>query len=151
MRATARQAVTIGTGMAHTVAAKTEAQRAVGLYLADEDDAANIGNPLADIMHRRGDVVGGKLSPDANDFLKALMGVAGYLTKQMQKVGHPAARGEAPAPAPPTQTYPDAPRERAAAPDPGAVAGLPRLSARAAPGRPRRKPARRAARGEEAA
>jgi hypothetical protein len=62
--------VKIGTGMAHTVAAKTEAQKAVGLYLADDDDAANIGNPLADMMHRRGDIVGGKLSPDANDFLK---------------------------------------------------------------------------------
>lgn len=87
MRATARQAVKIGSGMAHTVAAKTEAQRAVGLYLADDDDAANIGNPLADVMHRRGDIVGGKLSPDANDFLRALMGVAGYLTKQIQKIG----------------------------------------------------------------
>jgi hypothetical protein len=86
MRATARQAVVIGTGMAHTVGAKTEAQKAVGLYLADDTDAANIGNPLADIMHRRGDIVGGKLSPDANDFLKSLMGVAGYITKQIQKI-----------------------------------------------------------------
>jgi hypothetical protein len=87
MRATARQAVKIGSGMAHTVAAKTEAQKAVGLYIADDEDAANIGNPLADIMHRRGDVIGGKLSPDANDFLKSLMGVAGYLTKQIQRIG----------------------------------------------------------------
>jgi hypothetical protein len=88
MRATARQAVKIGTGMAHTVGAKTEAQQAVGLYLADDDDAAHIGNPLADIMHRRGDIVGGKLSPDANDFLKSLMGVAGYITKQIQKIAY---------------------------------------------------------------
>jgi hypothetical protein len=88
MRATARQAVKIGTGMAHSVAAKTEAAQAVGLYLADDDDAANIGNPIADVMHRRGDIVGGKLSPDANDFLKALMGVAGYITKQIQKVAY---------------------------------------------------------------
>jgi hypothetical protein len=84
---TARSAVKIGSGMAHTVAAKSEAQKAVGLYLADDDDAANIGNPLADVMHRRGDIVGGKLSPDANDFLRSLMGVAGYLTKQIQKIG----------------------------------------------------------------
>jgi hypothetical protein len=96
--------------MVHTVAAKSEAQRAVGLYLADEDDAANIGNPLGDLMHRRGDVVGGKLSPEANDFLRALMGVAGYLTKQVQKVGairqheaQVAATRTAD-----TQTYPDA-------------------------------------------
>jgi hypothetical protein len=96
MRATARQAVVIGTGMAHTVGAKTEAQKAVGLYLADDADAAAIGNPLADIMHRRGDIVGGKLSPDANDFLKSLMGVAGYITKQIQKIAY-VRRVEAPA------------------------------------------------------
>lgn len=87
MRDTARTAVKMGTGMAHTVAAKTEAQRSVGLYLADDDDAAAIGDPLADIAYRRGDLVGGKFSPDANDFLRSLMGVAGYLTKQIQKVG----------------------------------------------------------------
>jgi|SRR5947209_8176891 len=86
MRETAETAVKIGTGMAHTVAAKTEAQQRVGLYLADDDDARAIGHPLADIMHRRGDIVGGKLSPDANDFLRSLMGVAGYFTKQVQKV-----------------------------------------------------------------
>jgi hypothetical protein len=87
MRATARTAVKVGTGMAHTVAAKTEAQQAVGLYLADDEDAAAIGDPLADVMHRRGDLVGGKLSPDANDFLRSMLGVAGYLAKQVQKIG----------------------------------------------------------------
>jgi hypothetical protein len=87
MRDTARTAVKIGGGMAHTVAAKTQAQRHVGLYLTDEDDQAAIGDPLADLMHRRGDVVGGKLSPDANDFLRSLMGIAGYLAKQVQKIG----------------------------------------------------------------
>lgn len=87
MRQTAETAVKMGAGMAHTVAAKSEAQQAVGLYLADDDDAKAIGHPLADIMHRRGDIVGGKLSPDANDFLRSLMGVAGYVTKQVQKVG----------------------------------------------------------------
>jgi hypothetical protein len=86
MRQTAETAVLVGTGMAHTVAAKTEAQKAVGLYLADADDAAAIGHPLADIMHRRGDIVGGKLSPDANDFLRSVMGVAGYFAKQFAKI-----------------------------------------------------------------
>jgi hypothetical protein len=86
MRQTAETAVKVGTGMAHTVAAKSDAQKAVGLYLADDDDAVAIGHPLADLMHRRGDIVGGKLSPDANDFLRSLMGVAGYFTKQIQKV-----------------------------------------------------------------
>lgn len=87
MRQTAATAVKVGTGMAHTVAAKTELQQQVGLYLADDEDAANIGHPLADIMHRRGDIVGGKLSPDANDFLRSLMGVAGYFAKQVAKIG----------------------------------------------------------------
>src|SRR5437868_9387884 len=87
MRQTAETAVKIGTGMAHTVAAKSDAQRQVGLYLADQDDAEAIGHPLADIMYRRGDIVGGKLSPDAYDFLRSLMGVFGYFTKQVQKIG----------------------------------------------------------------
>jgi hypothetical protein len=86
LRKTAEQAVKIGGGMAHTVAAKTDEAKAVGLYLADDDDAVNIGHPLADIMHRRGDVVGGKLSPDANSALQAFLGLAGYLTKQVTKV-----------------------------------------------------------------
>lgn len=87
MRQTAETAVLVGTGMAHTVAAKTPAQKQVGLYLADADDAAAIGHPLADIMYRRGDIVGGKLSPDANDFLRSVMGVAGYFAKQVAKIG----------------------------------------------------------------
>ncbi|MDQ2825827.1 MAG: hypothetical protein M3Y04_02485 [Actinomycetota bacterium] len=87
MRQTAETAVKVGTGMAHTVAAKTPAQQRVGLYLADDDDAAAIGHPLADIMYRRGDIVGGKLSPDANDLLRSMMGVAGYFAKQVAKIG----------------------------------------------------------------
>jgi hypothetical protein len=87
LRATTRTAVKVGTGVAHTVAAKTEAQQAVGLYLADDDDAKAIGDPLADIAYRRGDVVGGKLSPDANDLLRSMMGVAGYFAKQVAKIG----------------------------------------------------------------
>jgi hypothetical protein len=63
LRATARTAVKVGTGVAHTVAAKT------------------------DIAYRRGDVVGGKLSPDANDLLRSMMGVAGYFAKQVAKIG----------------------------------------------------------------
>ena len=87
MRATARTAVTVGTGMAHTVAAKTPAQKQLGLYLADDEDARAIGDPLADIAYRRGDIVGGKLSPDANDLLRSMMGVAGYFAKQVAKIG----------------------------------------------------------------
>jgi hypothetical protein len=87
------------------VAAKTEAQRRVGLYLADDEDAANIGHPLADIAHRRGDVVGGKLSPDANDLLRSVFGVVGYFTKQVAKIGYARQLEGAPATADP-QTIP---------------------------------------------
>jgi hypothetical protein len=87
MKDTAEAAVKISTGMVHTVAAKTEAQQAVGLYLADDEDAKAIGHPLAEIAYRRGDVVGGKLSPDANNLLQSVFGIVGYFTKQVQKVG----------------------------------------------------------------
>lgn len=105
LRATARTAVKVGTGMAHTVAAKTEAQQLVGLYIADDDDAKAIGDPLADIAYRRGDVVGGKLSPDANDLLRSMMGVAGYFAKQVAKIGE-VRRLEAGAAATEVQTFP---------------------------------------------
>lgn len=105
MRATARTAVVVGTGMAHTVAAKTPVQKQLGLYLADDDDAKAIGDPLADIAYRRGDVVSGKLSPDANDLLRSMMGVAGYFAKQVAKIGE-ARRLEAGAQAGEVQQFP---------------------------------------------
>jgi hypothetical protein len=86
MKETAEAAVKIGTGMAHTVAANTQAKKDVGLYLADDDDARAIGHPLAEIAYRRGDVVGGKLSPDANNALQAVFGLIGYFTKQVGKI-----------------------------------------------------------------
>jgi hypothetical protein len=87
LRDTAEAAVHIGTGMVHTVAAKTELQRQVELYKADAEDAKAIGHPLADIAYRRGDVVGGKLSPDANSLLQSVLGIAGYFAKQINKIG----------------------------------------------------------------
>jgi hypothetical protein len=86
LKATTAQAVLIGSAMAHRVAARTEGQRRVGLYIADEEDADNIGGPVASILHRRGGVAGGQLSPDANDALQAIMGLAGYVSKQVVRV-----------------------------------------------------------------
>lgn len=105
LRKTAAEGVKIGTGMVHTVAAKTVEQRRVGLYRADDEDAVAIGHPLADIMYRRGDVVGGKLSPDANDVLRSVMGIAGYLAKQVSKIGE-IRQLEAGAPGGEAQTFP---------------------------------------------
>lgn len=73
--------------VAHKVGARTVGQQQVGLYLADDDDARNIGDPLASIAYRRGGISGGKLSPDTNDFMQAVMGVVGYLSKQLQGLG----------------------------------------------------------------
>jgi hypothetical protein len=87
LRLTARAAVKTATGVTHTVAAKTPEAQRVGLYLADEDDQKAIGDPLADIAYRRGDVVGGKLSPDANDLLRSMMGVGNYFAKQVALLG----------------------------------------------------------------
>lgn len=85
-QATARTGVLIAGGMAHRIAAKTEDQQAVGLYLTDEEDAANIGNPVGSIVARRGGVAGKALSPDAADAVAAAMGLANYVSKQIALV-----------------------------------------------------------------
>jgi len=85
LRATIAQGVIIGSGMAHRIAARTEGQQAVGLYVADTEDADNIAGPLASIAHRRGGIAGGAISPDTNDAIQMLMGLAGYVSKQVGK------------------------------------------------------------------
>lgn len=81
-RATGAKAVLMAGSIAHRMAATTEGQRLAQLYVTDQEDAENIGHPLADIASRRGGVAGKALSPDANDALSALMGLANYATKQ---------------------------------------------------------------------
>lgn len=105
-RATGAKAVLTATGIAHRVGARTEGQQLAGLYLADEDDAEAIGHPLADIVSRRSGTVGAALSPDANDALSALIGLAGYMSKQIANLvaaqQHDAAQ-RGPAPVAPAQ------------------------------------------------
>lgn len=84
-RATGAKAVLIAGGIANRLAATTEGQRAAQLYLTDDEDAANIGHPLADIVSRHGGVAGKELSPDANDALAAIMGLTNYATKQFAR------------------------------------------------------------------
>jgi hypothetical protein len=84
LRATIAQGVIIGSGMAHRIAARSAGQQAVGLYVADTEDADNIAGPLASIAHRRGGIAG-KVSPDTNDAIQAAMGIAGYMSKQIGK------------------------------------------------------------------
>jgi hypothetical protein len=101
LRATTRKGVLIATSMAHRVAARTELEKAAGLYIADEQDQELIADPIANILHRRGGVAT-KLSPDANDALAGLMGFANYFAKQVALIGEIRA-AEAPAATDPQQ------------------------------------------------
>lgn len=80
---TFRNGVIIASHQAHTLLVRTQGQLETGLYLADEDDAANIADPLARITARREGL--GEVNPDTADMLSALMGLAGYATKQINK------------------------------------------------------------------
>jgi hypothetical protein len=83
LRATTRKGVLIATSAVHRIAARHELERAAGLYVADEQDQELIGDPVANLLHRRGGLVGNKMSEDANDAVSALMGLANYIGKQV--------------------------------------------------------------------
>jgi hypothetical protein len=86
LKATTRKAVLISTSLAHRLAARSELEKRAGLYIADEQDQELIGDPIANVLHRRGGGVS-KLSPDANDALSGLMGFANYIAKQVALIG----------------------------------------------------------------
>lgn len=83
LRSTFRAGVIIASDQTHRFLARTQGQLETRLYLADDQDAANIGDPLASLVARREGL--GEVSPDTADLLSALMGLAGYATKQIQK------------------------------------------------------------------
>lgn len=83
LRDTFRNGVIIASHQAHTYLARTAGQIETQLYLADESDAENIADPLARIAQRREGI--GQVSPDTADLMAAMMGLAGYATKQIQK------------------------------------------------------------------
>jgi hypothetical protein len=82
-RDAARQAVLIGSAMAHRALARTEAQQAVGLYLADTDDASAIADPVAKIIGRRAGAAGAAANPDVADAISMMLGLAGFASKQV--------------------------------------------------------------------
>jgi hypothetical protein len=84
MRDAARQGVKIAGTTAHELLVHDEAGAAVGLYLADDDDAEAIGDPLANIAYRRGGL-GAVANPDLADALAAMVGLALYAMKQLQR------------------------------------------------------------------
>lgn len=84
LRVTTRKAILIGTQTANRLVTRAESlERLNGLYVADNEDAENIGDPLASIIHRHGGIAGGKVHPDAADAMQALMGLIGYGAKQV--------------------------------------------------------------------
>lgn len=86
LKKTVRSGIGIGSAIAHKVGARTEGQQQVGLYLADDEDQAAIGDPLAEIAHRKGGIAGGKMNQDTADFLQSMFGMANYITKQVLRL-----------------------------------------------------------------
>jgi hypothetical protein len=84
--AAARQAVLVASGMAHRFATTSQAQVMVGLYLADDEDAERIGDPLARIAGRRVKDSAAIANPDVADAISGLLGFAGYMSKQIVKL-----------------------------------------------------------------
>lgn len=83
LRDAIRQGVLMGGAVAHQLLPRNQAEREVGLYLADEDDAQAIGDPLASIAHRRGGLGEAAANPDVADAIAALIGLALYVAKQI--------------------------------------------------------------------
>lgn len=79
----ARNAVLLGSVRVHQVLARTEGQIRAGLYLAEDEDAENIGDPLANIAARRTGISSD--NPDVNDGIAAAIGFANYIVKQFTR------------------------------------------------------------------
>lgn len=79
---TARNGVFLASVQAHRLLVRTQEQAALNLYVADEEDQANIGDPLANIAARRTGAVSD--NPDVNDAIQGLLGFGNYLVKQFQ-------------------------------------------------------------------
>jgi hypothetical protein len=75
----------IGAGeAAHERFARDDAARQVGLWLTDDADAENIGDPLVRIVARR-DPLGAAGNPDVADAIAAAVGVAVFGWRQLQR------------------------------------------------------------------
>jgi hypothetical protein len=91
-RAAARQAVKIAGAMAHQYLAHDEAAKAVGLYLVDDETAAQIGDPLARIAARHAGPTGAIANPDVADGIAALLGVAKFVSITVERSSAAAAQ-----------------------------------------------------------
>lgn len=79
-----RKAVLMAGEGAHQLLAHDEWDEQVDLYRADEKDAAGIGDPVGAIVHRHG-LLGAAANPDVMDGINALVGLAVYGWKQVER------------------------------------------------------------------
>ena len=84
LRDAVRQGVLMAGSVAHQLLPRDQVEREVGLYLADEDDAEAIGDPLASIANRRGGL-GAAANHEVTDAIAALIGLALYIAKQLAR------------------------------------------------------------------
>lgn len=69
----------------HNVLARTEFEKAASVWVADESDQAQIGDPLAAIAQRRG-AAAGVVSTDSAALIEAGLGLLAYGVKNIKKV-----------------------------------------------------------------
>lgn len=82
--APAKAAVATAGGVAHQLlTVDGTAERHAGLFLPDEEDLDAIAEPLAGLASRR--VPDGAENPDVTDVIGLLLGVVGYVVKQLSK------------------------------------------------------------------
>jgi hypothetical protein len=82
--ATRRAVIALG-DLAHDRLARDRAAQQAELWRADDDDAENIGDPLAEAAHRHMGELGEFNNPDVGDLIAAGIGIAVYLFKQLDK------------------------------------------------------------------
>lgn len=83
LRKAMREGVTVAGEMMHEHLTRDQLEREYDLYLADEDDAQGIGDPVANMVHRRG--LTKVADPDLVDAIKAAVALAKYLYKQYRR------------------------------------------------------------------
>jgi hypothetical protein len=84
LRKAARALVEVVGGYANDYLARDAAAQQVEMYVADEEDQEAIGDPLAEIAHRRGRM-GEFASPDVADAIDAMIGLTIYAVKLLAK------------------------------------------------------------------
>lgn len=83
LKEVARAAVETTGGIAHTLLCReSSAEAEAGLWLPDPEDVDNLSDPIAGLASRR--VPEGVDNPDASDVVRLLMGLVGYVVKQLK-------------------------------------------------------------------